>query len=66
MASRGDNSGMDTNQNKVIETLREVHLLAFNEFERLNLRIAELESTGLAAVLPHPPLASGHPLRDTG
>jgi hypothetical protein len=65
MASRGDNSGMDTNQNKVIETLREVHL-AFNEFERLNLRIAELESTGLAAVLPHPPLASGHPLRDTG
>jgi hypothetical protein len=36
--------GMDTNQAKIIELLREVHLIAFKEMERLNLRIAELES----------------------
>jgi excisionase family DNA binding protein len=36
--------GMDTNQTRVIELLREVHLIAFKEMERLNLRIAELES----------------------
>lgn len=35
---------MDANQSRVIELLREVHLLAFKEIERLNLRIAELES----------------------
>jgi predicted DNA-binding transcriptional regulator AlpA len=35
---------MDTNQAKVIELLREVHLLAFKEIERLILRIAELEN----------------------
>jgi excisionase family DNA binding protein len=35
--------GMDTNQARVIELLREVHLIAFNEIERLNMRIAELE-----------------------
>jgi hypothetical protein len=34
---------MDTNQAKIIELLREVHLIAFKEIERLNLRIAELE-----------------------
>jgi predicted DNA-binding transcriptional regulator AlpA len=38
--------GMDTNQTRVIELLREVHLIAFKEIERLNLRIAELESQG--------------------
>ena len=37
---------MDTNQTRVIELLREVHLIAFKEIERLNLRIAELESQG--------------------
>lgn len=35
---------MDTNQSKIIDLLREVHLIAFKEIERLNLRIAELES----------------------
>lgn len=35
---------MDTNQTRVIELLREVQLIAFKEIERLNLRIAELES----------------------
>lgn len=35
---------MDTNQTRVIELLREVHLIAFKEIERLNMRIAELES----------------------
>jgi hypothetical protein len=35
--------GMDTNQARVIELLREVHLITFNEIERLNMRIAELE-----------------------
>jgi hypothetical protein len=34
---------MDTSQTRLIELLREVHLLAFKEIERLNLRIAELE-----------------------
>lgn len=36
--------GMDPNQTRIIELLREIHLIAFKEFERLNLRIAELES----------------------
>jgi excisionase family DNA binding protein len=36
---------MDTNQTRIIELLREVHLIAFKEIERLNLRVAELEST---------------------
>jgi hypothetical protein len=35
---------MDSNQTRIIELLREVHLIAFKEIERLNLRIAELES----------------------
>jgi predicted DNA-binding transcriptional regulator AlpA len=35
---------MDANQTKIIELLREVHLIAFKEIERLNLRIAELEN----------------------
>jgi excisionase family DNA binding protein len=35
--------GMDINQTRVIELLREVHLIAFKEIERLNMRIAELE-----------------------
>jgi len=35
---------MDSNQAKIVELLREVHLIAFKEIERLNLRIAELES----------------------
>ena len=35
---------MDPTQTKIIELLREVHLLAIKEVERLNLRIAELEN----------------------
>ena len=51
---RVDNLGMDTNQNKVIELLREVHLLAFKEIERLNLRIAELETADRKSVQKTP------------
>jgi predicted DNA-binding transcriptional regulator AlpA len=36
--------GMDPNQTGIIELLREVHLIAFKEMERLNLRIMELEN----------------------
>jgi predicted DNA-binding transcriptional regulator AlpA len=35
---------MDPNQTKIIELLREVHLIAFKEIERLNMRIVELEN----------------------
>jgi predicted DNA-binding transcriptional regulator AlpA len=35
---------MDTSQKKIIELLREVHVLAIKEIERLNLKIAELEA----------------------
>ena len=35
---------MDPTQAKVIELLREVHVLALKEIERLNLRVAELET----------------------
>jgi predicted DNA-binding transcriptional regulator AlpA len=41
--SDGHNALMDAAQSKIIEILREVHLLALKEIERLNLRIAELE-----------------------
>jgi hypothetical protein len=36
--------GKDTNQIRVIKLLREVHLIAFKEIERLNLPIIELEN----------------------
>jgi hypothetical protein len=35
---------MNNNQARIVELLREAHLIAFKEIERLNLRIAELES----------------------
>jgi predicted DNA-binding transcriptional regulator AlpA len=35
---------MDSKQARIIELLREVHLIAFKEIERLNMRIAELET----------------------
>jgi predicted DNA-binding transcriptional regulator AlpA len=35
---------MDSTQAKIIELLREVHLLALKEIERLNMRVAELEN----------------------
>ena len=35
---------MDATQTKVIELLREVHLIALKEIERLNMRIVELEN----------------------
>jgi hypothetical protein len=44
--------GMDTNQARVIELVREVHLIAFKEIERLNLRIAELESQSRSRLKP--------------
>jgi predicted DNA-binding transcriptional regulator AlpA len=54
--------GMNTNQTRVVELLREMHLIALKEIERLNLRIAELESqsrqpieTGLIKPAPHNP-----------
>ena len=34
---------MDTNQTRVIELLRKVHLIAIKEMERLNLRIARAQ-----------------------
>jgi predicted DNA-binding transcriptional regulator AlpA len=34
---------MDESQTKIIELLREVHLLAMREIERLHLKVAELE-----------------------
>lgn len=40
----GHNAWMDSNQARIIELLREVHLIAFKEIERLNLRIVELEN----------------------
>ena len=36
------NAYMDNNQARIVDLLREVHLIAFKEIERLNLRIAEL------------------------
>lgn len=38
----GNSAYMDSNQARTIELLLEVHLIAFKEIERLNLRIAEL------------------------
>jgi predicted DNA-binding transcriptional regulator AlpA len=35
---------MDSTQAKIIELLREVHLLGLKEIERLNMRVAELEN----------------------
>lgn len=35
---------MDIHQQKIADFLREVHLIAFKEIERLNLRIAELQN----------------------
>ena len=42
--SDGHNACMDANQTKIIELLREVHMIAFKEIERLNMRIVELEN----------------------
>jgi hypothetical protein len=42
--SDGHNAQMDSNQARIIELLREVHLIALKEIERLNMRIAELEN----------------------
>jgi predicted DNA-binding transcriptional regulator AlpA len=57
----GDNDGhnacMDPTQTKIIELLREVHLIAFKEIERLNMRIVELENQNRQAAekpLPKP------------
>jgi excisionase family DNA binding protein len=54
---------MDNNQARIIELLREVHLIAFEEMERLNLRIVELENQNrqpiegppVKSTVSHPP-----------
>jgi predicted DNA-binding transcriptional regulator AlpA len=46
---------MDTSQAKIIDLLREVHLIAFKEIERLNMKIVELENQNRQA--PVAPLA---------
>jgi hypothetical protein len=64
---------MDTNQARVIERLREVHLIAFREIERLNLRIAELESqcerpsskSAVEQLQSNSPFSRHEPLRET-
>jgi predicted DNA-binding transcriptional regulator AlpA len=39
-----DYTSMDNQQTKIVELLREMHLIAIKEIERLNLRVAELEN----------------------
>ena len=55
---------MDNNQTKIIELLREVHLIAFKEIERLNLRIAELATPGSLTIMKPSgnPRAGDHPI----
>jgi excisionase family DNA binding protein len=43
---------MDHSQVKVVELLREVHLIAIKEIDRLNLRIAELENQDSRKIQP--------------
>ena len=56
--------GMDTNQTRIIELLREAHLIAFKEMERLNLRIIELENQNRQSIespivtVSHPPVVN--------
>jgi predicted DNA-binding transcriptional regulator AlpA len=64
------NACMDANQTKIIDLLREVHLLAFKEIERLNLRIAELQSESRQSAvksmtIEHPSIHSSPIKRDT-
>lgn len=44
MGTKRNNVGMNPTQSKIIELLREVHLLAIKEVERLNMRIVDLEN----------------------
>ena len=55
---------MDNNQTKIIELLREVHLIAFKEIERLNLRIAELATQDRSPIMKPSgnPRAGDHPI----
>ena len=46
--SHSDNSSMDPTQIKIIELIREVHLLAIKEVERLNMRIASSSPSEIA------------------
>jgi predicted DNA-binding transcriptional regulator AlpA len=62
----GHNACMDSNQTKIMELLREVHLLAFKEIERLNLRISEFESQQpqpVAQVLPRTAVEPTPPIK---
>jgi hypothetical protein len=42
--SDGHNACTHPTQTKIVELLREVHLIAFRKIERLNMRIVELEN----------------------
>ena len=61
----GHNAGMDPTQTKIIELLREVHLIAFKEIERLNMRIVELENQHRQAAeepIPKPAANESRPI----
>jgi hypothetical protein len=60
---RGVRSCIDRNQTKIVELLREVHLIAIKELERLNLQIAELENQ-VRPVLVQPPACAPPPAKD--
>ncbi len=56
---------MDATQTKIIELLREVHLIAFKEIERLNMRIVELENQHRQAAekpIPKPAANESRPI----
>ena len=56
---------MDPTQTKIIELLREVHLIAFKEIERLNMRIVELENQHRQAAeepIPKPAANESRPI----
>lgn len=56
---------MDNNQTRVIELLREAHLIAFKEIERLNLRIVEMEHQNRQPTERPPVDSVGIPPTDT-
>ena len=60
---------MDATQAKIIELLREVHVLALKEIERLNLRATELEALNRQAAekpIPKPATNKSGPITPTG
>ena len=59
---------MNLTQSQIIELLREVHLLAIKEVERLNMRVAELEAQlgQPKMTTPTQPPPSTQPIRSSG